>query len=222
MTRIIHQTWKAADNIPRQKYPEAWQESWSGLHPEWEYRFWTDGDNLDLVETHYPEFLAGYRKIGVGVIKSDIARVLYLHRFGGMYADMDFACLRPFDDLVKALGRFILVGTHRQPRQPIPNAWLYAPAGDDFWLRMVDDALRDLRDGKTKIEAICGPDRLLWALDKYAPDHARLPYQVIYPFAWGVERPFDRDEPGYDWGNLDSLRRAFPQSLAVTSWAHNW
>jgi hypothetical protein len=221
VVKLIHQTWKTSE-IPHDVYPKVWQESWKTHHPDWEYRLWTDEDNERLVRDHYPQFLEGYRSLSKGVIKSDIARALYMHRDGGMYADLDFVCLKPFDGLLEALGSSIVIGRHNQRLQPHPNAWLYSPPGKQFWLSLVSDGLNDWTDRKRrKVEEIAGPDRLNWCLEKYATDHAVLPAVTVYPHTWG-----DHDSTLYagtvKWEDVPQLEAAYPNSLAATCWKHNW
>jgi mannosyltransferase OCH1-like enzyme len=55
MVKIIHQTWKDLDP-PRDIYRQEWQDSWKRDYPDWEYKFWTDEDNLSFVKNSYPEF----------------------------------------------------------------------------------------------------------------------------------------------------------------------
>lgn len=219
-TRIIHQTWRTA-KIPRAVYLPQWDASWREQHPEWDYRFWTDDDNLRLVRECYPKFYQGYQKIDKGVVKSDIARVLFLHRFGGMYADMDFICLKPFDTLLEGCGDCIVVGHQLQPVQPFPNAWLYSPAGEEFWLHFVDRALTSWSMGDRVPEHVAGPDRLFKCLRTMWPRHVILPPHVVYPYPWGVPAE-DEKARGLDWSNLDELREAYPEAHAVTRWTHNW
>lgn len=221
MVKIIHQTWKNAD-IPEDRYPAIWRQSWRDAHPGWEYRFWTDEDNERLVRDHYPSFAEDFAAIDRGVVKSDVARALYLHRHGGMYADLDFVCLRPFDGLLGVLGRHIVVGRHAQGAQPFPNAWMYSPPGRPFWLALVGDALNDWAFNKVrKPEQVAGPDRLNWCLDKYRPDHAVLPCDIVHPFAWGDAAGTEK-AMAIDRNDLDALRAAYPHSLAVTFWSHGW
>ncbi len=49
---IIHQTWKSKD------IPEKWQKAQKScidLHPDYEYKLWTDEDGLALIEVGAPE-----------------------------------------------------------------------------------------------------------------------------------------------------------------------
>ena len=218
-TKIIHQTWKDED-IP-DNYPTVWQDSWKEEHPDWEYRFWTDDANRQLVADHYGEFLETYDKIVRGVVKSEIARMLYLHRFGGMYVDLDFICLRSMNTVLEELGDFIVVGKHAQKLQPLPNAWMYSPPGENFWLVTVHDSIRDWESGQRKVEQIAGPDRLKWCLEKYDPHRVELPCDLVYPFAWG-NTELTQEAMRADWQNLNQLRECYPRAYAVTRWCHNW
>lgn len=91
--KIIHQTWKSTEIPPRwQRFRDAWKK----FHPGWEFRLWTDEDNRRLVERDYTAFLQLYDSYAYPVQKADFARILYLHKFGGVYADLDLEPLRPW------------------------------------------------------------------------------------------------------------------------------
>jgi mannosyltransferase OCH1-like enzyme len=96
--RIIHQTWKDHD-VPEQF--RAAQASWRALHPEWEYRFWTDGDLRALVRERAPEIASLYDHYPYAIQRVDAARYVILREIGGLYADLDLHCLVPFDDLLE-------------------------------------------------------------------------------------------------------------------------
>ena len=91
--KIIHQIWLGSP-FP-EKYQE-WQQSWLRGHPDWQYRLWTDADiaQLGLKNQAAYDASTNYGQ------KSDIARYEILERFGGMYVDVDFECVMPFDALV--------------------------------------------------------------------------------------------------------------------------
>lgn len=59
---IIHQTWKSKE-IP-EKWREA-QKSCIELHPEYEYRLWTDEDGLELIKVRSQSLFQG----GFGSVK---------------------------------------------------------------------------------------------------------------------------------------------------------
>lgn len=221
MEKIIHQTWKDY-NVPHHIYKESWQDSWKNMNPDWDYMFWTDEDNERLIRDEYPSFWGTFQKVDKGVVKSDLCRILYLHKYGGIYADMDFICLRDMTPLLSPLGGHIVLGTHNNPRQPLPNAWMYSPKGDQFWLTMAHDSFRDLQNNVGRsVEQTAGPDRLNWAVETHRPNHTELAHNLIYPRAWGVDE-CDKHAYGVDWSNIQDVIRAYPDSFAVTPWSHNW
>lgn len=94
--KIIHQTWKN-ENIP-----DEWifhTNTWKWNHPDWEYKLWTDQSVLDFITELYPQYLDKYLKFPFNIQRADFLRYLVVYHFGGVYADIDYECLRPFDDL---------------------------------------------------------------------------------------------------------------------------
>ena len=67
------------------------------LNPNWKFLLWTDEDNRELIASHYPDFLGTYDNYTVPMKRVDAIRLFYVHHFGGLYIDLDFACLKPFD-----------------------------------------------------------------------------------------------------------------------------
>jgi len=88
--KVIHQIW-IGGKLP-EKY-HAWQQSWIKNHSDWLYILWDDEaiEKLDLDNKELYKAAKSYSA------KSDIARYEIIYRFGGVYLDMDFECLRPFD-----------------------------------------------------------------------------------------------------------------------------
>ena len=92
--KIIHQTAKT------RAIPERWKQFQArvvSLHPGWEYRLWTDEDNLTFVGEAYPDFLETFKKLPKNIMRADVIRYLIMHRIGGLYLDLDYEMLRPFD-----------------------------------------------------------------------------------------------------------------------------
>lgn len=63
-------------------------------------------------------------------------RVFYMHRFGGMYADLDMEALRDLTPLLKDSTEPVLayLSDTWTLRHNIPNAWMASPPGHPFWL----------------------------------------------------------------------------------------
>lgn len=103
--KVLHQTWK--DN----QLPEAFSDcvaSWKANHPDWEYRLWTDVDNRRLVAEHYSWFLETYDTYPKPIQRADAVRYFILHKYGGVYVDLDFLSCKPIDPLLS--GRRCVLG----------------------------------------------------------------------------------------------------------------
>jgi len=153
--RLIHQTWK--DNFIPSKWT-AYHESWRRHHPvpHWEHRLWTDDMCRQLLATSYPEYLALYDSFPQTIQRVDFWRYAALHRYGGVYADLDCESLQSLEPLLKAMqarnakiilgqtdGRIECAFMISTPRHPM---WLALMAHIQrrmnnlpLWLRVVSD-----------------------------------------------------------------------------------
>lgn len=107
---IIHQTWKT-NKLDNPKFKEG-QESWKQLNPEFEYRFYDDTDCLNFITNHYPKYLNFYNQLSP-VQKADIFRYLVIHKYGGIYTDMDTICLK---SILPTLVKPMIVGIEYEPK----------------------------------------------------------------------------------------------------------
>ncbi|MBA2307533.1 hypothetical protein H0W26_05355 [Candidatus Dependentiae bacterium] len=91
--KIIHQVWVGPNNPPT-IFKES-QKSIQKYHPDWEYRLWTDADipEFKLQNQKFYDLSNNYGE------KADILRYEILYRYGGVYLDADFVCLKPLDIL---------------------------------------------------------------------------------------------------------------------------
>ena len=91
---IIHQTWKTT------KTPEKMDfciESWKKLNTNYQYMLWTDEDIDNFIKEKYLDYYDLLKKLKHGIQKADLFRILVLHYYGGIYADIDFECLLPIN-----------------------------------------------------------------------------------------------------------------------------
>ena len=97
--KIIHQSYKSADTLPEQwaQTPTRWKE----LHPDYEYKFWSDYDNRELIATHYAWFLPVYDSYRHAIQRADAARYFCVLHYGGFYADLDILPLRDVSPLLQ-------------------------------------------------------------------------------------------------------------------------
>jgi mannosyltransferase OCH1-like enzyme len=229
--RILHQSWKD-EHIPYDIYKKCWVESWMSLHSGWQRMFWTDADNLELVRAHYPQFQEAYRQLTPSIKQADFARFLYMHRFGGVYVDLDFVSLRPLEPLLADYDIVLGCLSDDNDYYRIPNAFLASSPGSDFWLRVAQDALH-ASPSEQQVERHTGPFRLQQGLLAYRPANTVIySGELIYPIDWihlthGANDRYFRPERAELHRRAQSMTPAelaalFPESYCLTFWTHNW
>lgn len=91
--KIIHQIWIGSPVPPVfEKYMNSWKKMHAGRG--WKYILWTDETVKNLFPLHNQKFYDESESMGV---KSDLLKWEIVYRYGGVYADMDFECLKPLD-----------------------------------------------------------------------------------------------------------------------------
>ncbi|KAL0489084.1 inositol phosphoceramide mannosyltransferase [Acrasis kona] len=173
--KVIHQSWKNKE-IPY--LFKQWQNTWLSTHKDWEYVLWTDEDNRELVKQHYPWFLRTYDSYAKGVMRADSARCLYMHRYGGVYADLDMESLRPTEDLLrntikdassdKPVAIMGYMSDHFYYEHNVPNAWMISTPGHPFWLFCLSKMIELEAKGVNGAEYLTGPVMLYKAINEYS------------------------------------------------------
>ncbi|CRK29850.1 Mannosyl phosphorylinositol ceramide synthase CSH1 like protein [Verticillium longisporum] len=87
--RILHQT-SATEQI-RDDWVKP-QQSCKDAYSNFEYMHWTDALARDLIATEYPWFLDTWDNYPFPIQHADSLRYFVLHRYGGIYLDMDTWC----------------------------------------------------------------------------------------------------------------------------------
>lgn len=96
--RIIHQTWKDEHLPPRW---QAIRDECAAMHPDYEYKLWTDAESRKFIAEHYEWFLPAFDGYRYPIQRADAIRYFVLHHYGGIYMDLDIGCLRRFDPLLR-------------------------------------------------------------------------------------------------------------------------
>ena len=148
--KVLHQSW-TSHYIP--DHLAKYVASWGRIQPDWAYHFHTDEDNLNLVKTDYPWMEDAFKTM-THIQRADVARLLYMHRWGGVYADLDVEALQPLRPLLRFIrqrtGASAVLGQEpaahallleRRPRMAC-NALLASEAGHPFWLWIVRRIMR--------------------------------------------------------------------------------
>lgn len=103
--KILHQTWKS-DAIPPRW--QRFQETFRQQNPGWQIMFWSDAQGREFMAREYGWFLPIYDAYPEPIMRADALRYFLLSHHGGVYADMDYECLRPLDGLLR--GREVIAG----------------------------------------------------------------------------------------------------------------
>ncbi|RVX69428.1 hypothetical protein B0A52_06491 [Exophiala mesophila] len=128
--KIIHQTYK------NETIPERWraaQQSCIDLHPDYEYKMWTDATSLDFIQQEYPWFLPTFVGYKHNIQRADAIRYFVLAHYGGVYIDLDDGCLRRLDPLLSYhafLRRTIPTGISNDAMGAVPQ--------HPFFLRVIE------------------------------------------------------------------------------------
>jgi len=77
-----------------------WHPFWDKCYQSWkqhhEVILWNDQDDIDgIIRDYYPQYWNLYQAFPFHVMRIDFARLAILHRYGGLYADMDVFCYQP-------------------------------------------------------------------------------------------------------------------------------
>jgi len=102
------------------------------LNPGWTFAFWDDIKIEAMVRADFPGYYDSWSSMHPPIKKIDSSRYMLLHRFGGIYIDVDVECITPLDSLVSPLPAAAWVGDF-----PEPMFAMSAP-GNRLWLHMLD------------------------------------------------------------------------------------
>ncbi len=218
--QIIHHTWKNKD-IPEAM--QGWYESWQRFHPGWQFRLWTDEDCRQLIVDEYPWFLPIYDAYPQHIMRVDAVRYFIMHRFGGVYVDLDYEALRSLEPLLEGhqlaltteppahMHNYIVHGNRLN--HLVSNAFLASVPGHPFW-EFVFDLLASWQSAGGPLDAT-GPFLLSRAYNGYANQNQLflLPYQLLSPLSSA--------EP---WSNLPQQIRWLVKkdAFAIHHWHGSW
>lgn len=183
---LLHQSWKSCELPFKQN---VWQQQCERvLNKNWTSLLWTDEDNRNFIATHYPSFLELYDGYDVKIKRIDAVRYFYLWHFGGVYIDLDIACLRSFDTYKSLEGRALLPDSHavfafnnkayncidgtclRDKTEAVPNAFMAAPPRHPFFavaIHTLQTTANHTRKGRSHPLPATGPVFLTTRLFKW-------------------------------------------------------
>lgn len=138
--KIIHQTAPS----DKSKWKDDWytcQRTWLSLYPEPEYtyRMWNDDDLENLIMNDFAWYYDIYKSYKKNIQRIDIARYFILYKYGGIYADMDYMCMKNFYDILPPNKVSISESPYKHI-EFLQNALMASNVKNDFFLKVIEEA----------------------------------------------------------------------------------
>jgi mannosyltransferase OCH1-like enzyme len=208
--KIIHQIWIGS---PVPDVYKTFINSWKLHNPDWEYILW---DDKKIKQLNLKNKKAFNLSPSFG-IKSDIARYEILYRFGGIYVDTDFECLKDFTPITSNCSFF--AGHSNGLKINILNGIIGSSPYNTFFEELLDKTKEPLfsNDGM-KVINYSGPGLFtsLFMAHLTSNENAVLfPSVYFYPY------------PNYDLSKnlpLEAIKKTYIQSesYAIHYWEASW
>ena len=207
--KMIHFVWVGSPvPLPYKKFIASWKR----LHPDWIVKVWTDQAVAFLgLRNQYAYDSA--RNFGE---KADIARYEILYRYGGVYVDIDFECVKPFDNLHKSCEVYAGINGDNEC---LLNGLIGIRAGHPIMKACIENIKAGPGDhDEMRIMKETGP----YFFTKMFVEYASRMLGKVVPFPPSFFYSF----PGSfrHLKNCEEIKREFlkPESLAIHYWASSW
>lgn len=183
--KTIHTFW---DGPPTPDYVTEYVQAWRRLHPGWEVIVWNDESVLSELLHDQPELTDLYLNNEKWSPKShryqyrtNISRVLMLHKFGGLWVDADLKPLRNIEPLIEDA----VVAVGREDATYCNNGFMFAdkPQSSFFsdYLSRMPGRIKSMPHSRSNRQ--CGP-HLVTELVKDHPEVTVIPTKYLYPFSY--------------------------------------
>lgn len=205
--QTIHQIWvPPGQDIPAQYLQGI--RSWLDMHPNWDYKLWTDEDLHWLTRRDlYNQALELVPSDAVGQFRADIARYEILLRFGGLYVDIDTVCLRPVGEALVGHNEFAAW----EDQNWVGNTYLGCTPGHPVMEKLVAGLRDSVRraNGHLRPNRLTGPRYLtpIWLGEgcHVAPQHLFYPYSYSHVKAGTVPNEYHDAYTVHLWGHTRAL-----------------
>lgn len=237
--QLIHQTWKTRE-VPAQWASSV--EKYRALQDEgWEHKLWTDEDNRQLIQEHYSWFLAQFDAYPYPIQRADAIRYFILHKYGGVYSDLDIQPKPNFTAFYKLYQHAELAlpctkAGNAFGGQNFSNCFMMSAPGCAFW-PLVWERLKEPyartawwkpllgRAHYFQVLFTTGPGLICDAAAEYKGDIVALPAQLIQPGVESDRAPVSKPESvvellkGESWQQSDAgFWRTCGKVMNYASW----
>ncbi|CAH6421276.1 DXD sugar-binding motif protein [uncultured virus] len=126
-----------------------WNRKWIDCFPSWLEKFprpeyqhimWNDEEDLrNFIKNNYNWFLPIFDSHNRKIIKIDFAKYFILHKYGGIYADMDMKCFKNFYKLLPN-DKISIVESPYKHNENLQNSLMITPKNHPFWLEVIKNS----------------------------------------------------------------------------------
>jgi mannosyltransferase OCH1-like enzyme len=146
--KIIHQTYKVTSPLP-EVYATC-QSTILELHPDFEYKFWTDEDMFDEIKTNFPLYYEAFMALPRMIMRIDMFRYFLMYQYGGLYVDLDYMMFKPFD-MLESDAKIVLPSNREECKNPtkytcIGNSIFASEPNHPFWKMVIDTLFTNKRE----------------------------------------------------------------------------
>lgn len=163
-------------------------------------------------------------------MRADVSRYAYMFAYGGVYADLDYKCLKPLDELLHESGRIYvhnmstnddLVGYR------IPNSFMASPPGHPFWQFLLNQiySTKICADSSSPPEHVTGPNVFTYSVDLWNIQNPADPVSILspslFPLDWS-NRPLHCVPQQEDLFDPARCEAEYTEAFMITFWTHSW
>ena len=120
--QILHQTWKTADLRSHSIEAVDCKRKIDEFASDYLYLLWTDEDIAKFIVKYYPMYSSYYYSLNMNIKRSDIARYLIVHQFGGLYLDLDIELKKDVQTVIPSNAEFVSYISREFELKRVPHA----------------------------------------------------------------------------------------------------
>lgn len=165
--KLIFQTWK------NHTIPDKWERCYQSLNKfhslvdltksdekfdpskkleslqngEYIYVLMDDDEIIKFVKMYFPQYYQVFVDLQYPIQRADMVRYMWLYLYGGIYMDLDYEILKPFDDLTKYDTPMCLIRS-TNPGGSITNSFMMSQPGVVFWIEVLNEIVKRQKDGR--------------------------------------------------------------------------
>lgn len=217
--KILHQIWLGS-NVPPAFLK--FREEWGNKHPDWSMPLWRDNNLPCLLNQSLFDSASNYGE------KSDILRYELVHKYGGIYVDMDFECLRPIDQLLERKNLVVDECELMNGEYVIKaGAGIFGAVANHPFIEYVTKTLHDTYSINSNLNTPhrTGPyffDNCFrdFYKDSIPSDVGTLPGKLFYPYSW--QNSEDRTGDQLCHSKMFHKNSCDPDTYAIHHYAKSW